>query len=47
MLDVFTTYERCLTLIRLPVVLCAFYDFNYNFKVVIVDIVILFNNCSV
>ena len=46
LLDVFTTYDSCLTLIRLHVVLCALHDLNYNLKVVILAIVILFNDCS-
>ena len=39
-LDVFTTYESCLALIWLRVVLYALHDLNYNLKVVIVTIVI-------
>ena len=39
-LDVFTTYGSCLTLIRLTVVLCALHEPNYNVKVIIVAIVI-------
>ena len=39
-LDVFTTYGSCLTLIRLTVVLCELYEPNYNFKAIIVAIVI-------
>ena len=39
-LDVFTTYESCLTLIRLTVVLCALHEPNYNLKAMIVAIVI-------
>ena len=35
--DVFTTYDSCL---------CALHELNYNLKLVIVAIVILFNNCS-
>ena len=30
----------------LPVALCALHEFNYNLKVVIIDIFIKFNNCS-
>ena len=40
-LDVFTTYGSCLTLIRLTVVLCALHGPNYNLKAIIVAIVIL------
>ena len=43
LLDVFTTYDICL---RLDVALCAYYELNYNLKVVILAIVILFNDCS-
>ena len=39
-LDVFTTYGSCLTLIRLTVVLCALHEPNYNLKALIVAIVI-------
>ena len=39
-LDVFTTYGSCLTLIRLTVVLCALHEPNYNLKAIIVAIVI-------
>ena len=39
-LDVFTTYGSCLTLIRLTVVLCALHELNYNLKAIIVAIVI-------
>ena len=46
LLDVFTTYDSCLTLIQLHVVLCAFREFIYNLKVVILAIVIYFNDCS-
>ena len=38
-LDVFTTYGSCLTLIRLTVVLCALHEPNYNLKAIIVPIV--------
>ena len=38
-LDVFTTYRSCLTLIRLTVVLCALHEPNYNLKAIIVAIV--------
>ena len=38
-LDVFTTYGSCLTLIRLTVVLCSLHEPNYNLKAVIVAIV--------
>ena len=38
-LDVFTTYGSCLTLIRLNVVLCALHEPNYNLKAIIVAIV--------
>ena len=38
-LDVFTTYGSCLTLIRLTVVLCALNEPNYNLKAIIVSIV--------
>ena len=38
-LDVFTTYGSCLTLIRLTVVLCALHEPNYNLKAIIVAIV--------
>ena len=44
--DVFTTFDSCLTLIRLHVVLCALHELNYNLKVVILAIVIKFNDCS-
>ena len=40
LLDVFTTYDSCLTLIRLHGVLCALHELNYNLKVVILAIVI-------
>ena len=43
-LDVFTTYGSCLTLIRLTVVLCALHEPNYNLKAIIVAIVIYLNN---
>ena len=46
LLDVFTTYDSCLTLIWLHVVLCALHELDYNLKVVILAIVILFNDCS-
>ena len=39
-LDVFTIYGSCLTLIRLTVVLCALHEPNYNLKAIIVAIVI-------
>ena len=39
-LDVFTTYGSCLTLIWLTVVLCALHEPNYNLKAIIVAIVI-------
>ena len=39
-LDVFTTYGSCLTLIRLTVMLCALHGPNYNLKAIIVAIVI-------
>ena len=45
-LDVFTTYDSCLTLIWLHVVLCALHELNCNIKVVIMAIVIYSNNCS-
>ena len=35
-LDVFTTYGSCLTLIPLTVVLCALHEPNYNLKAIIV-----------
>ena len=38
-LNVFTTYGSCLTLIRLTVVLCALHEPNYNLKSIIVAIV--------
>ena len=38
-LDVFTTYGSCLTLIRLTVVLCALHEPNFNLKAIIVAIV--------
>ena len=38
-LDVFTTYGNCFTLIRLTVVLCALHEPNYNLKAIIVAIV--------
>ena len=40
--DVLTTYDSCL---RLHVVLCALHELNYNSKVVILAIVIYFNDC--
>ena len=40
LLDVFTTYDSCLTFIPLHVVLCALHELNYNLKVVILAIVI-------
>ena len=39
LLDFFTTYGSCLTLIRLTVVLCAVHEPNYNLKAIIVAIV--------
>ena len=38
-LDVFTTYGSCLTLIRLIVVLYVLHEPNYNLKAIIVAIV--------
>ena len=38
-LDIFTTYGSCLTLIWLTVVLCALHEPNYNLKAIIVAIV--------
>ena len=38
-LDVFTTYGSCLTLIRLTVVFCELHEPNYNLKAIIVAIV--------
>ena len=38
-LDVFTTYGSCLTLIWLTVVLCALHEPNYSLKAIIVAIV--------
>ena len=46
LLDVSTTYDSCLTLIRLHVVLCALHELNHNLKVVILAIVIQFIDCS-
>ena len=43
LLDDFTIYDSCL---RLHVVLCALNELNYNLKVVILAIVIKFNDCS-
>ena len=43
LLDAFTTYDSCL---RLHVVLCALHELIYNLKVVILAIVILFNDSS-
>ena len=43
LLGVFITYDSCL---RLHVVLCALHELNYNLKVVILAIVIWFNDCS-
>ena len=40
LLDVFTTYDSCLTLMQLQVVLCALHELNYNLKVVILAMVI-------
>ena len=40
LLDVFTTYDSCLTLLRLHVVLCVLQELNYDLKVVILAIVI-------
>ena len=34
LMDVFTTYDSCLSLIRLHVVICALHELNYNLKVV-------------
>ena len=39
LLDVFTTYDSCLTLIQLHVVFCELHVLNYNLKVVILAIV--------
>ena len=39
-LDNFTIYRSCLTLIRLNVVLCTLHKPNYNLKAIIVAIVI-------
>ena len=39
-LDDFSTYGSCLTLILLAVVLCALHESNYNLKAIIVAIVI-------
>ena len=41
LLDVFTTYGSCL---GLHIVLCALHELNYNLKVVILAIVIKFND---
>ena len=46
LLDVFTTYDSCLTLMQLQVVLCKLHELNYNLKVVILAMVIWFNDCS-
>ena len=46
LLDVFTTYDSFLTLMRLYVVLCALHELNYDLKLVILAIVIKFNDCS-
>ena len=43
LLDVFTTHDSCL---RLHVALCALHELNYNLKVVILAIVIQFNDFS-
>ena len=43
LLEAFTTYDSCL---RLHVVLCALHELIYNLKVVILAIVILFNDSS-
>ena len=43
LLDDFTTYDSCL---RLHVVLCTLHELNYNLEVVILAIVIKFNDCS-
>ena len=43
LLDDFTIYDSFL---RLHVVLCALHELNYNLKVVILAIVIEFNDCS-
>ena len=40
-------YERCLTLIWLPLVLCALHEPNYNSEAVIVVNIIYLNTCSV
>ena len=40
LLDVFTTHDSCLTLIRLHVVLCTLHELNYNLKVDFFAIVI-------
>ena len=38
-MDVLTTFESCLTLMRIPMVLCALHESIYNLKVAIVAIV--------
>ena len=43
LLDVFTTHDSCL---QLHVVSCALHELNYNLKVVILAIVIKFNDLS-
>ena len=43
LLDGFTIYDSCL---RLHVVLCALHELNYDLKLVILTIVISFNDCS-
>ena len=43
LLDDFTVYDSCL---RLHVVLCALQELYYNLKVVILAIIIKFNDCS-
>ena len=45
-LDAFTTYGSCLTLIRLPVVFCVLHEFNYNFKVVISERINIVYMCT-
>ena len=46
-LDVLTTYGSCLILLRLPVVLCALHEPDYNLKAVGVATIIYLNNCYV
>ena len=43
LLNDFTIYDSCL---RLYSLLCALHELNYNLKVVILAIVIKFNDCS-